>query len=71
MSVGASPVAFALTNATFPYVRRLARHGWREACRNDPALRHGLNIVEGKITHPGVAEAFGLSYSPPEAILGA
>jgi alanine dehydrogenase len=59
----------ALTNATFPYARRLARYGWREACRKDPALRHGLNIVEGKVTHPGVAEAFGLEYVNPNTLL--
>jgi alanine dehydrogenase len=50
----------ALTNATFPYTRRLAERGWQEACRADPALRKGVNIVAGQVTHPGVAEAFGL-----------
>ncbi|HVF11234.1 MAG TPA: NAD-binding protein, partial [Abditibacteriaceae bacterium] len=60
---------FALTNATFPYVRRLTQYGWREACRKDVALRGGLNIVAGKITHPGVAEAFGVEYTPPESLL--
>jgi alanine dehydrogenase len=49
----------ALTNATLPYVRRLAATGWREACRADAALARGLNIVQGKIVHPGVAQAFG------------
>ncbi len=50
----------ALTNATFPYARRLAREGWREACRSDRSLELGLNIVCGKIVYPAVAEAFGL-----------
>jgi len=50
----------ALTNATLPYGLRLARHGWKEACRADAALRLGLNVVEGKVVYPGVAEAFGL-----------
>jgi alanine dehydrogenase len=59
----------ALTNATFPYVRRLARHGWREACRRDAALRHGLNVISGRITYPGVAEAFGLDHATPDALL--
>ena len=59
----------ALTNATFPYARRLARHGWREACRRDPALRLGLNVIEGRITHPGVAEAFGMEYVDPQGLL--
>jgi alanine dehydrogenase len=50
----------ALTNATLPYGLKLARHGWKEACRQDAALRLGLNVVEGKVVYPGVAEAFGM-----------
>jgi len=50
----------ALTNATMPYVLQLANKGWRQALKDNAALRKGLNIVDGKITHPGVAEAFGL-----------
>jgi alanine dehydrogenase len=50
----------ALTNATLPYALRLARDGWKEACRTDPSLRKGLNVVEGKVVYPGVAEAFKL-----------
>jgi alanine dehydrogenase len=50
----------ALANATFPYARRLASQGWREACRSDRSLELGLNIVCGKVVYPAVAEAFGL-----------
>ncbi|MDX2120337.1 MAG: alanine dehydrogenase [Gemmatimonadota bacterium] len=50
----------ALTNATLSYGLRLARDGWKKACMDDPALRLGLNVVEGKVVYPGVAEAFGL-----------
>jgi alanine dehydrogenase len=50
----------ALTNATFPYAKRLARDGWKSACKKDPSLALGLNVVEGQIVYPGVAEAFGL-----------
>ena len=50
----------ALTNATFPYAKRLARLGWAQACRTDPALFLGLNVVAGKVVYPAVAEAFGL-----------
>jgi len=50
----------ALTNATFSYARRLAREGWRQACRQDRALALGLNVIEGKVVYPGVAEAFGV-----------
>jgi alanine dehydrogenase len=50
----------ALTNATFPYARRLADLGWKKACKDDPALLLGVNMVAGKVTYPGVAEAFNL-----------
>jgi alanine dehydrogenase len=48
----------ALTNVTLPYALKLAGHGWRKACANDPALKRGLNVVDGRVTHPGVASAF-------------
>ena len=50
----------ALTNATLPYALKLADMGWKEACRLDAGLAKGLNIVDGKVTFPGVAEAFGM-----------
>lgn len=53
----------ALTNATLPYTLRLADMGWRAACDADPGLADGVNIVDGRITFPGVAEAFGLPLS--------
>jgi alanine dehydrogenase len=59
----------ALTNATLPYAIKLARLGWKEACRQDPALRLGLNVVEGRIVYPGVAEAFGLPLTDVESLL--
>src|SRR6059036_2418011 len=59
----------ALTNATFPYTKRLARHGWKDACRKDPSLFLGLNIVEGRVVYPGVAEAFGLSLADAKSLL--
>ncbi|HYT04891.1 MAG TPA: alanine dehydrogenase [Gemmatimonadales bacterium] len=59
----------ALTNATFPYAKRLARHGWKQACRDDPALLLGLNVIEGKVVYPAVAEAFGLSSVDPKTLV--
>lgn len=50
----------ALSNATLPYAIQLANKGWRKACKDDEALRQGLNVVEGKVVFPGVAEAWGL-----------
>lgn len=50
-----------LTNATLPYALRLADKGWRRACADDPGLAEGVNITDGKVTYPGVAEAFGMT----------
>ena len=59
----------ALTNATLPYVLTLATKGWQAACLADPALALGVNIVDGHVTYPGVAEAFGLACSSVEDFL--
>jgi alanine dehydrogenase len=53
---------FALTNATLPYVRALADHGWRQAIVNDEGLARGLNVHAGELTHEAVASALGLDY---------
>ena len=47
----------ALTNATFPYLLRLANLGAREALRQDAGLAEGLNTWLGTLTHRGVAES--------------
>ena len=54
----------ALTNATLPYVLELADKGWKEACKEDKTLYPGLNMIEGQIVYPAVAEAFGLPCYP-------
>lgn len=54
----------ALTNATLSYAVRLADMGWKAACAADPGLKEGVNVVDGKITFKGVAEAFNLPYTP-------
>jgi alanine dehydrogenase len=68
---GAVPISstFALTNATLPYVLALADHGVAEAARRDPGLRLGINVAGGRVTHPAVAEAIEVSYTPPEQML--
>jgi alanine dehydrogenase len=53
---------FALTNATLPYVRALADHGWRQAIANDAGLARGLNVHAGQLTHEAVASALGLDF---------
>jgi alanine dehydrogenase len=59
----------ALTNATFPYALLLANKGWKQALRENAALRKGLNIVEGKVTYPGVAKSLGMPLSDPDSFL--
>jgi alanine dehydrogenase len=59
----------ALTNATLPYARQLAKKGWKLALRESPALLKGLNIVAGQVTYPGVAEAFDLPLAEPQRFL--
>lgn len=59
----------ALTNATLPYVLKLANQGYRQALKESPALLKGLNIIGGKVTHKKVAEAFGLEYHPAESFI--
>jgi alanine dehydrogenase len=51
----------ALTNATLPYVFKIADLGWQKACEADAGLKAGVNVVDGKITYPAVAEAFGMT----------
>ena len=47
----------ALTNATLPYILRIADHGWRQALAADEGLLSGLNAHDGVLTHAGVADA--------------
>jgi alanine dehydrogenase len=59
----------ALTNATFPYAKRLGKLGWKRACKDDSSLFLGLNVIEGKVVYPGVAEAFGLPLVDPKTLV--
>lgn len=59
----------ALTNATNPYIQKLANDGILNALRGDNSLLHGLNMINGHVTHNAVADAFNLNYTPPENTL--
>jgi alanine dehydrogenase len=59
----------ALTNATFPYALQLANKGWQQALKANTALLKGLNMVDGHVTYPGVADAFGMPYNEPTRFL--
>jgi alanine dehydrogenase len=54
--------AFALNNATLPFVLKLANQGAEAAMKADPHLANGLNVSGGKIRHRAVAEALNLPY---------
>ncbi len=54
--------AFALNNATLPFVLKIANQGAEAAMKADPHLAAGLNVSGGKIRHQAVAEALGLPY---------
>ena len=60
---------YGLTNTTLPYARILARHGWKEAAKSNHGIRTGLNVVEGKVTCKGVADAFDLPLVPVDTVL--
>ena len=59
---------YALSNATLPYILRLAGGGITETIIQEPALAKGVNIHQGKITYEAVARAFGMEYTPLENI---
>ncbi|MDR2985174.1 MAG: alanine dehydrogenase [Nocardiopsaceae bacterium] len=60
---------YALTNVTMPYAIEIANRGWREALRADPSFAPGLNTHDGVVTCKPVAEAHGLSWTPPSDVL--
>jgi alanine dehydrogenase len=47
----------ALTNATFPYVMKLAQMGVTKAIQADNAIREGVNTFQGHVTYPAVAQS--------------
>ena len=61
---------YALTNATMPYVLKLANKGWQAACTADPALAQGLSTHEGKLLSEQVAQDLGMTYTDPAGLLG-
>ena len=60
---------FALNNATIRHARALADKGWRQALRDDPHLRAGLNVAAGQVTYAAVAQALGYSFTAAESLL--
>jgi alanine dehydrogenase len=60
---------FALNNATIGHAVALATKGWRQALRDDPHLKNGLNVCQGKVTYAAVAKDLGYDYVPADSLL--
>ena len=60
---------YALNNATLPFVLALADKGWKQALRDDPHLKAGLNVCAGKVTCAEVAEALGYEVVAADSLL--
>jgi alanine dehydrogenase len=69
---GAVPITstYALTNATMPYVVKLATEGVHRALQSDSGLLAGLNVAAGEVTYAPVASDQGIDYTPAETVLG-
>jgi alanine dehydrogenase len=61
---------FALTNATLPYILKLAKLGYVDALKSDKHFLSGLNVHRGKVTCEPVAKELNYAYEKPESVLG-
>jgi alanine dehydrogenase len=61
-SAAARTASHALGNILLPFVAKIVRNGIKIACQEDPALRSGLYLFEGKCVHRGIADLFDLPY---------
>ncbi len=59
----------ALSNAILPYVRDVANKGWVKAVKENPVLKTGLNITNGKFVHKEGAACQKMEYSDLETLL--
>jgi alanine dehydrogenase len=59
----------ALTNATLPYAVEIANKGWERAMKENKEIKLGANVIKGKVTYKGVADAFGLEYVSIDSLL--
>ena len=59
----------ALTNATLPYAMQIAEKGWKKAMQENQEIQKGANVIKGKVTFKGVADAFGLKLTPVDKFL--
>jgi len=60
---------FALNNATIGHALALADKGWKQALKDDPHLKNGLNVAEGRVTYEAVARALGYDHVSADTVL--
>ncbi len=60
---------FALTNATVPYIRKIASLGMKDAIRENPLLKDGVNVYKGQVTFEPVATSHDLPYQDLDELL--
>lgn len=60
---------YALNNVTLPFALAIADHGWKKALSDNPYLRQGLNVADGKVTYKAVADILGYDYVPAEKVI--
>jgi alanine dehydrogenase len=64
----ANTSTYALTNATLPYVTKLAQNKLQALC-DDAGFLKGLNVINGNVTYKAVADQFGFPYVDPKTAL--
>jgi len=60
---------YALTNATLPWMRLLAKKGYRDAILESEPMTKAANVIDGVLTYGAVAEAFGMSWTPSRQVV--
>jgi len=68
---GAVPMTstIGLTNATLPYAIEIANKGYLKAVKENNEIATGVNVIDSKVTHQGVADAFNLPFVPLNSVL--
>jgi alanine dehydrogenase len=60
---------FALNNATIAHAVTLANKGWKQALKDNPDLKNGLNVANGQVTYEAVANTLGYPYVAADLLL--
>ncbi len=61
---------YALNAVTLTHAKAIARKGWKRALKDNPHLKEGLNVAEGKLTYKAVGKALRMKTVSPDAVLG-